>query len=373
MLWMLRSHWRARPAAPPLLLLVLLLAVCRPAAAQLVTDRPGRTAAEMSGDARLWYEEIRAGPDTLTYAARLDSLLHFFETVLGISFADSTTSSDSSRTSGYADSTRTSAYADSSRASGVAFSTSDTNLFPGTDPDDVEEAIDSVASRVGVLEALPTVAGSRLASLQDGGEQTLSCCSPTWDVSAGRHAYLSLTGDAEITLSGEDVSGASLRVCQDGTGGRTLAIDTDPHNVRLEPSACTELEATRKNSTNRVFSEADPVAPPAMYFLPLHQDSLLTLADSLTFRMMFTVTVDSIKASLKTSSTSGGVELTIREDGVEVFSTRLTVDQDETDTETAATPAVLSDRTWDFMDEITIAVTDIGTGAAGLVVYIYQH
>lgn len=88
------------------------------------------------------------------------------------------------------------------------------------------------------------------------------------------------------------------------------------------------------------------------------------------FRMPFAMTVTSVRASLRTASSSGLPAIDINEGGVSIFSTTLTLDVSELTTTTALTAAVLSDTTLADDAAITIDIDTAGTGAAGLKIWI---
>jgi hypothetical protein len=91
-----------------------------------------------------------------------------------------------------------------------------------------------------------------------------------------------------------------------------------------------------------------------------------------TFRMPYALTLSSVRASLKTAQSSGTIlTIDINEDGTTILSTKLTIDNGERTSTTAATPAVISDTTLAADAEITIDVDSIGNGTAvGLKVYL---
>jgi hypothetical protein len=89
-----------------------------------------------------------------------------------------------------------------------------------------------------------------------------------------------------------------------------------------------------------------------------------------TFRMPWGMTVTAVRASLTTASTSGAVTVDINDGGTTIISTKLTIDQDEKTSTTAATPAVISDSALADDAEITIDIDGAGTGAKGLKVYL---
>jgi hypothetical protein len=92
-----------------------------------------------------------------------------------------------------------------------------------------------------------------------------------------------------------------------------------------------------------------------------------------TFRMPYAFTVTAVRASLTTASSSGVVTVDINEAGTSILSTKLTIDQSEETSTTAATPAVISDTSLADDAEITIDIDGAGTGAAGLKVYLLGY
>jgi hypothetical protein len=99
--------------------------------------------------------------------------------------------------------------------------------------------------------------------------------------------------------------------------------------------------------------------------------TITTGVAKVTFRMPWAMTVTAVRASLTTASTtSGPVTVDINEAGVSILSTKLTIDDTEKTSTTAATAAVISDSALADDAEITIDIDDEGSGAKGLKVYI---
>jgi hypothetical protein len=96
--------------------------------------------------------------------------------------------------------------------------------------------------------------------------------------------------------------------------------------------------------------------------------NLTTGTAKVTFRMPYAMTLTSVRASLSTAQTAG-VLLTIdvNQNGVSLFSTRPTFNNNEKTTTTAATPSVLSTTALTDDAEITVDIDQVGTaGAKGL-------
>lgn len=94
-----------------------------------------------------------------------------------------------------------------------------------------------------------------------------------------------------------------------------------------------------------------------------------------TFRAPYPFTVTAVRASLGTAQASGSIfTVDINETGTSILSTKLTIDNTEKTSTTAATAAVISDSSIADDAEITIDIDQIGTsGAAGLKVVLIGH
>jgi hypothetical protein len=93
------------------------------------------------------------------------------------------------------------------------------------------------------------------------------------------------------------------------------------------------------------------------------------------FRMPYAFTATAVRASLSTAQTSGSIfTVDINESGTSIISTKLTIDNTEKTSTTAATAAVISDFVLADDAEITIDIDQVGDGTAkGLKVYIIGY
>jgi hypothetical protein len=81
--------------------------------------------------------------------------------------------------------------------------------------------------------------------------------------------------------------------------------------------------------------------------------------------MPYAMTVTAVRASLSTAQASGSIfTVDINEGGTTILSTKLTIDNTEKTSTTAATPAVVSDTALADDAEITIDIDQIGNGTA---------
>lgn len=104
--------------------------------------------------------------------------------------------------------------------------------------------------------------------------------------------------------------------------------------------------------------------------------ALTTGTAKVTFRMPYTMKLTEVRASLTgAGSTSGTTTVDINESGTTILSTKLTIDQGEKTSTTAATAAVISDSVLVDDAEITIDIDAVSGGAneTGLKVYLIGY
>lgn len=93
--------------------------------------------------------------------------------------------------------------------------------------------------------------------------------------------------------------------------------------------------------------------------------ALTTGTSKVSFRMPFAMTLTEVRASLVTAQASGTIfTVNIKEAGLSVLSTRLTIDNTELTSVTAATPSVISDSGLADDALITIDIDLVGDGTA---------
>jgi hypothetical protein len=93
--------------------------------------------------------------------------------------------------------------------------------------------------------------------------------------------------------------------------------------------------------------------------------ALTTGTAKVTFRAPSAFTLTGVRASLTTAQSSGSIfTVDINQNGTSVLSTKLTIDNTEKTSVTAATPAVISTSAITDDAEITIDIDQIGNGTA---------
>lgn len=95
------------------------------------------------------------------------------------------------------------------------------------------------------------------------------------------------------------------------------------------------------------------------------ETSSLTTGQVISFRAFHAFTLSSIRANLTEATTISTLIVDIKEAGVSIFSTMLSIDATELTSVTAAVPAVISDPNIADDALITIHITQIGSGNAG--------
>jgi len=93
--------------------------------------------------------------------------------------------------------------------------------------------------------------------------------------------------------------------------------------------------------------------------------ALTTGTSKITFRMPYALTLSAVRCSLTTAQTSGSIfTVDINDGGTTILSTKLTIDNTEKTSTTAATAAVISDVNLADDAEITIDIDQVGDGTA---------
>lgn len=106
------------------------------------------------------------------------------------------------------------------------------------------------------------------------------------------------------------------------------------------------------------------------------EGTALTAGNSkVKFRIPYAYTIVSVRASLTTAQTSGAIfTVDINDSGTTILSTKITIDNTETTSTTAATQPVLSDTSLADNAEISVDIDAIGDGTAtGLKVYLIGY
>lgn len=138
----------------------------------------------------------------------------------------------------------------------------------------------------------------------------------------------------------------------------------------------TPLIYVRDTATTGVWSDpvtiVGPEGPGGLAVALSDEVTTITAGQKMSLRQLGAATIDSIRASLNTASSSGPVTVDVKKNGVSIFTTKLTIDQGETTSKTAASPYVLATTALADDDLLTFHVDTSGVGATGLKVLIKQ-
>lgn len=168
---------------------------------------------------------------------------------------------------------------------------------------------------------------------------------------------------SELSLASTPLTGAEeLPVVQSGVTYKTRVADVIVSKQDVLVSG-TNIKSI--NSTS-LLGSGDYKLPVSIQLAASDESTALTVGTSkLTFRMPHSMIVTGVRASLTTAQTSGSIfTVDINEGGVSILSTKLTIDNTEKTSVTAATPAVISDSNLTDDSEITIDIDQIGDGTA---------
>jgi hypothetical protein len=150
---------------------------------------------------------------------------------------------------------------------------------------------------------------------------------------------------SELTAKGAALAATDLMVISEVSGASYVTKRVTGANVKTfaQSGLPTEVQVAASDETT----------------------ALTTGTAKVTFRMPYAMTITAVRASLSTAQASGSIfTVDINEGGTTILSTKLTIDNTEKTSTTAATAAVISDTALADDAEITIDIDQIGDGTA---------
>jgi len=136
------------------------------------------------------------------------------------------------------------------------------------------------------------------------------------------------------------------------------------HNVSINPLTVANNDVLTYESATQLWKNTKQ--PVEIQLAASDETTALTTGTAkMTFRMPHAMTLTSVRASLTTAQTSGSIfTVDINQGGVSVLGTKLTIDNTEKTSTTAATPATITTSALTDDSEITIDIDQIGDGTA---------
>jgi hypothetical protein len=229
------------------------------------------------------------------------------------------------------------------------------------------------AQTVGIVLSTSIAAGQKGIIMMQGLLDGLSIL-PTSTWSDGDPVYLGAT-DGSITnvkpfAPNHLVYLGVVTTASNGSAGRMYVrvqngyeID-ELHDVAINSLTLADNDVLTYESSSSLWKNKKQ--PVEIQLAASDETTALTTGTAkVTFRMPHAMTLTSVRASLTTAQASGSIfTVDINEAGTSILSTKLTIDNTEKTSTTAATPAVISDTALADDAEITIDIDQIGDGTA---------
>ncbi len=227
----------------------------------------------------------------------------------------------------------------------------------------VKDALDALAS---------SVAGKQAADADLTALAGVSAAGLLARTGAGTAAARTLSGSNGIAVSNGDGAAGNPAIAADIAGATDLAAPARDDELLVADTSASG--AVRKADVASLVDLARPTE--AIVIACSDETTALSSGTAKrSFRMPYGFTLSAVRASLATAQTSGAIfTVDINEAGTSVLSTKLTLDNGEKTSTTAATAAAISETDLADDAEITIDIDQVGDGTAkGLKVALIGH
>ncbi len=181
------------------------------------------------------------------------------------------------------------------------------------------------------------------------------------EITSAGDLFLNPVGSINCNGQTIDLTGGRLHNCDHIEGQNNNDID-------IEAKGSGDIVLMTNNNTRLTITDTGLFLglPEAIQLAASDESTALTTGTAkVTFRMPFKMTLTDVRASLTTAQTSGSIfTVDVNLNGTSVLSTKLTIDNTEKTSVSAATPAVISTSSLADDSEITIDIDQIGDGTA---------
>lgn len=193
----------------------------------------------------------------------------------------------------------------------------------------------------------------------------------TWGYYGGRWGGFSIAaGTLALTNAATNYivvlrSTGAVSVSAANTNWNNTALYARVYQLTTAGSVVTATQDHRAGPSGVFGPDASSAAKVIQVAASDEATALTTGTAKVTFRMPYAMTLTAVRASLTTAQATGSIlTVDINEAGTTILSTKLTVDNTERTSTTAATAAVISDTALADDAEITIDIDQVGDGSA---------
>lgn len=230
--------------------------------------------------------------------------------------------------------------------------------------------------KISELTVAGALTGTETLEIVQGGANKQTTTQDIADLGGGGGAVDSVNGQTGVVVLDAGDVGADPAGSAAAAQAASQPADSDLTAIAaLSPANDDVLQRKAGAWTNRTIAQllTDLAIPRVLVVACSDEVTPITAAtNKIKFRMPYAMTLTAVRASLSTAQTSGSIfTVDINEGGTTILSTKLTIDNTETTSTTAATPPVISDSALDDNAEISIDVDQVGDNTAkGLKVYL---
>lgn len=238
----------------------------------------------------------------------------------------------------------------------------DSPLYLATDKIGFNEAVDMTKTSTEINSTVDKVAFISVTQNVD-----LDTIESNSNASKTKTDFITVTQNVDLDTI-ESNSNASKTKTDFITVTQNVDLDTmesDISSVKTKTDNITITQAVNLDTIETDVTNLKALTWPIQLACSDETTAISAATGKITFRMPFAMTVTAVRASLTTAQTSGSIfTVDINDGGTSILSTKLTIDNTEKTSTTAATAAVISDTALADDAEITIDVDQIGDGTA---------